>query len=147
MIPIIDAVVGGVGKILDKIVPDANVREQVKTELAELSLKLDQQETERQRLDVEDRISARMRETEVKDKVPSRLAYIIIGSFVCLSAFIIGHPYVSDKTLDTGMIGMIGTIIGYLSAKAEQVSSYYFGSSRGSDHKTEILDRVVNHKK
>jgi len=32
-----------------------------------------------------------------------------------------------------------GTLIGYLAANAQQVISYYFGSSAGSDRKTELM--------
>ena len=35
---------------------------------------------------------------------------------------------------------LAGTVIGYLSAKAEQVLTYYFGSTIGSKMKTRMLD-------
>ena len=34
---------------------------------------------------------------------------------------------------------LAGTIIGYVSAKCEQVLAYYFGSTKGSARKTELL--------
>ena len=34
---------------------------------------------------------------------------------------------------------MAGTLVGYLSAKAEQVVAFYFGSSAGSQKKDEML--------
>lgn len=34
---------------------------------------------------------------------------------------------------------LAGTVIGYLSAKAEQVVAYYFGSTAGSAKKSELL--------
>jgi len=34
---------------------------------------------------------------------------------------------------------LAGTLVGYLSAKAEQVLAYYFGSTAGSARKTELL--------
>jgi hypothetical protein len=36
----------------------------------------------------------------------------------------------------------MGTLIGYLSAKSEQILAYYFGSSKSSDHKTELLAKA-----
>ena len=36
-------------------------------------------------------------------------------------------------------IVLAGTLVGHLSAKCEQVLAYYFGSSRSSDRKTELL--------
>jgi hypothetical protein len=38
---------------------------------------------------------------------------------------------------------MVGTLIGYASAKADQVVSYYFGSSAGSDRKNVLIDRMM----
>jgi hypothetical protein len=49
---------------------------------------------------------------------------------------------VKDLT-DPVMIGMVGTLIGYASAKADQVVSYYFGSSAGSDRKNVLIDRMM----
>jgi hypothetical protein len=39
------------------------------------------------------------------------------------------------------MAGLVGTMIGYASAKADQVVSYYFGSSAGSKAKDETIRR------
>jgi len=37
---------------------------------------------------------------------------------------------------------MAGTLIGYLSAKADQVLSFFFGSTAGSQRKTELLSKA-----
>ena len=34
---------------------------------------------------------------------------------------------------------LAGTLVGYLSAKCEQVLAYYFGSSKGSEQKSALL--------
>ena len=84
-----------------------------------------------------DRANARNREVQVKDWMPKVLGCGIVGGFLC-SVFLIltGHGK-ADSVL-------AGTLIGYLSAKAELVASYYFGSSAGSDRKTELLANGVN---
>ena len=95
-------------------------------------------------LDVEDRKSARQREMAVKGSTVSTLAYIIVGSFVSVGVFMIAHPYIFPGTkMEPEQLGMVGTIIGYLAAKAEQVCSYYFGSSASSEKKTDAMVRSM----
>jgi hypothetical protein len=38
--------------------------------------------------------------------------------------------------------GAAGALVGYVSARAEQVTAYYFGSSSGSKQKTEIIGKA-----
>src|SRR5574340_1365471 len=77
-----------------------------------------------------DRDSARKREEVIKDWTPRILAYAIIVGFMVTSAGVLSGYAKVDSVL-------AGTIIGYISAKAELVLTYYFGSSSGSDRKTE----------
>lgn len=80
----------------------------------------------------QDRDSARKREMTVQDWTPRVLAYLIVGGFMAMAYAVLFRKTAVDSAL-------AGTVIGYLSAKAEQVASYYFGSSQGSDRKTELL--------
>ena len=76
--------------------------------------------------------SARKREAAVQDKTNRNLAYTIVGAFIALViATLMGYARVDSV--------LAGTLVGYLSAKCEQVLAYYFGSSRSSDRKTELL--------
>jgi hypothetical protein len=45
---------------------------------------------------------------------------------------------------DPAVVGIIGTLIGYVSAKADQVVSYYFGSSSGSKDKTAAMSDALS---
>jgi hypothetical protein len=45
---------------------------------------------------------------------------------------------------DPAIVGIIGTLIGYVSAKADQVVSYYFGSSSGSKDKTQAMSDALS---
>lgn len=85
-----------------------------------------------EQLAVDDRISARKRETQVKDNMPKILAFMIIGAFIAMCFAVL----YGENSIDTVLAG---TVIGYLSAKAEQVAAYYFGSSAGSARKTELI--------
>lgn len=87
---------------------------------------------EEKRIDMEDRASARTRESSVKDNTNRVLAFTIVGSFVAL----VGGTLVGYAKVDSALAG---TLVGYLSAKAEQVLAYYFGSTSGSREKTQLL--------
>lgn len=86
-------------------------------------------------LEIRDRDSARQRETVVKDNTNKVLAYTVVGSFVAVvGATLAGYAKIESV--------LAGTLIGYLSAKAEQVLAYYFGSTSGSARKTELLSQA-----
>lgn len=86
-----------------------------------------------------DRDSARQREIAVKDNTNKVLAYTVVGAFVALVAgTLLGWAKVDSA--------LAGTLVGYLSAKAEQVLAYYFGSTRGSAEKTALLARASEQK-
>jgi hypothetical protein len=63
--------------------------------------------------------------------VPS-LAILIVSAFIGVVIATLGGFAVIDSVL-------AGTLIGYLSAKAEQVVNFYFGSSAGSQRKDEMI--------
>ena len=96
--------------------------------LAELKVDLES-------IDQKDRASARERQSATKDGTNTVLAYLIICSFIWMVALmLLGYAKVET------VLG--GTLVGYLSAKAEQVLAYYFGSTRGSAMKTELLAKA-----
>lgn len=104
-------------------------------------LELEYQENERERgfkyseLEFKDRDSARNREIQTGDNTNKVLAFTVIGAFIAMVAStLLGYAKVDSV--------LAGTLVGYLSAKAEQVLAYYFGSSSGSKAKTELLARA-----
>lgn len=99
--------------------------------------KLDVREQE---IHQQDRASARDRETKTADPTPRRLAYLILGGFVVMVTYVIGWGLAK---MDTTQAAMAGTLIGFVSAKAEQIVAYYFGSSAGSKAKDDMLAGVV----
>ena len=129
---LLDAISSVIGKGLDKFIPDANVREQVALELSKQAYK----EVE---LEIQDRVSARAREIAVRDSTPSTLAFVTVGGFLGISTLLICNLMFWHNTIPGEALALIGSLTGYLSAKAELALAYYFGSSRGSDRKTEVL--------
>lgn len=107
--------------------------------LKELEMKLKAEEAERgfkyAELEYKDRDSARQREVATGDKVNRNLAYFIIAAFVAMVGSTLSGFTVVDSAL-------AGTLIGYMSAKAEQILSYYFGSTASGQRKTELLAKA-----
>lgn len=79
-----------------------------------------------------DRADARAREISVKDWTPRILGYGVVSAFIGVVIYVLSGKASVETVL-------AGTLIGYMSAKAELVLTYYFGSSAGSDEKTKIL--------
>lgn len=93
----------------------------------------------------QDRDSARQREIAVKDKTPSRLAYMIIGGFFAISIAqiigLMGYGDIVSKVPPQGWL-LIGNISGYLANEAKAAASYFFGTTEGSKEKTDLLARA-----
>jgi hypothetical protein len=85
----------------------------------------------------DDRDSARRREVQVRDWMPRVLAFVIVAGFMgTVFMVLLG---VVEGMKDPLMATTVGTLIGFVSAKAEQVIAYYFGSSNSSQQKTALL--------
>jgi hypothetical protein len=106
---------------------------------AENQFKLDMKKLDLrpEELEVEDRTSARSAYAATKDYMVPGLAALIVTAFVVVvGGVLFGHVAVDGA--------LAGTLIGYLSAKAEQVLAFYFGSSKGSKNKDDSLAAAVN---
>lgn len=87
-----------------------------------------------------DRASARNREIQTKDYTTRGLAVIYTLIYFAV-LWAVWQYEVPDSMHDT-----LNVLIGVLTASQAAIMNYYFGSSSGSDAKTAILDRVVNHR-
>jgi hypothetical protein len=93
---------------------------------------------ERDRLIYQDISDARGREMEiakvtgVRDRFQYALAGAIIIGFLVMVYFVI----VGGSKIESALAG---TLVGYVSAKADQVVVYFFGSSKGSADKSVML--------
>lgn len=106
------------------------------TKIKELELQYQNDEKERgfkyAELEFKDTASAREMQVAVKSTVVPTLAYVIVGSFIAMVAgTLLGYAHVDSV--------LAGTLVGYLSAKCEQVVGFYFGSSHGSQQKDVLL--------
>lgn len=138
---------GGTVADVSKAIADGNITPEHVAEIRKLELQYQNDEKERgfryaelalkeKEVDANDRDSARKRESAVQDKTTRNLAYLIVGGFLGMVGATLGGWTQVDSVL-------AGTLIGYLSAKAEQVASYYFGSSSGSAQKSADLAKLA----
>lgn len=83
-------------------------------------------------LEVQDRVSARAMHAVTKDGLLPYLAFFVVGTFCAVTAAVLFGAMKVEAVIG-------GTLIGYLSAKAEQVLSFYFGSTKSSRGKDQAL--------
>lgn len=101
--------------------------------MADLGVKLEE-------MYVQDRASARNLAVEKGIKVQAGLSLgYTIGYFGTLGTFIMGWT-----NIEPSMSGMVTTLIGALGAAQLQVLNFWFGSSRGSKDKSEILTELAD---
>lgn len=94
---------------------------------------------DRETLAVQDRDSARKREQSVGGWATPLLASIIVGGFFGLVGYIVINRGLG---VQGDAAALVGGMIGYASAKADQVVSYYFGSSSNAEHATKLLSQA-----
>lgn len=102
----------------------------------------------RDELEVDDRKSAR--EAHAGNQGVFRLGIVMLLVFAAVVAaslygayqMLVGGVSVDDSMF-AALAGFVGTLIGYVSAKADQVISYFFGSSFGSKQKTDAMAQAV----
>ena len=117
------------GATPDQLTALKQVENDFKLKMKELDIKEDE-------LVFKDRDSARNREIKTKDFNVPVIAYITLAGFFGTVAFML--------TMSPEVSAITATLVGYVSAKAEQVISYYFGSSAGSKEKNHIINSLRN---
>jgi len=126
------------GDLLEKIQQDSEAALKLKQFEMENKVELEKIALERDRLRYQDIADARSRESAIvratgkRDKFQYALAgAIILGFLAVVYCVIAGEAHVESA--------LAGTLVGYVSAKADQVVVYFFGSSKGSADKTAIM--------
>lgn len=71
--------------------------------------------------------------------VLSTFAAVMFASLWGAYALLTGKLPVVDAAIVGMVSGFVGTVIGYVSANAQQVVSYFFGSSKGSETKGDAM--------
>lgn len=121
--------------------PDALLK--IKEAENAFAIRLKELDIDLERIGVDDRSSARERESKTGDSNTLRvIAAMVVGGFLICVWFVLTGQ--AKGLSDPAIAATIGTLIGYVSAKADQVVSYYFGSSRGSQLKTDAMNEAFN---
>ena len=122
--------VGG-GKVLEQL---RQAEKQFAVELRKLDIEISA-------IDAADRASARHRQQKLKDSCPNIMGLMVLTGFFVTVGFVLtyGLDHLSSTTA-----AFAGTMVGYVSAKADQVIAYFFGSSSGSREKTRAMADVLH---
>lgn len=100
--------------------------------MRELDIDLEQINLDHERMHAADRASARDLQGNTKSWSVPILAGLTVAGFFAVVAFVLSGQVTLESTL-------LGFVLGQVSAKAEQVYNFYFGSSKGSKDKTEAM--------
>jgi len=80
------------------------------------------------------------------------LGVVVLAVWALLSALtllglyhmLVGGIKITDAGIVATVFTVLGTMVGYISNSAQQVLSYYFGSSRGSQQKTTAMAEAIS---
>jgi hypothetical protein len=128
--------------VKDIVTNDEKLDEDTKRQLIET---LHDQDMDIFLAEVKDRDSARNREIEVvkahgNNSTQHVLAYIGVAGFIAMVAFILTKG-LKEMTEQEAFI--VGNLVGAMGGIATTIFAYYFGSSKGSDDKTKIMNEQV----
>lgn len=91
--------------------------------------------------EVDDRKSARTM-FQAGYKLIGWIAILTILSFAGMVYYVLTGKL---KGMEESELVIVGTVIGYLAAYTQQIYNYFFGSSNGSDKKTDGIMTAMNH--
>jgi hypothetical protein len=106
---------------------------------AEIALKARAQELglDFEKVAAADRDSARGMQVATQSRIPPTLAILIVLAWAAIQGFLL------TNVIDTSMRELIIRMLGTLDGALILVLSFYFGSSAGSQAKTEILSKAA----
>jgi hypothetical protein len=94
---------------------------------------------------------ANARTTHAGNAALQRLGYMVLGTFALVLCGVLlgiyqvltGGISIQDVGVVAAVFSLLGSVVGYAAANAQQVISYWFGSSAGSRDKTERMAEAV----
>lgn len=108
--------------------------------------KLAQMGIDRDKLLFDDLANARALQANNKDPTVRQLAWLNVGGFLLISAFLIIAAVVWPEQVakvPATAWATLGTVFGYLAKSAAQTEAFYFGSSAGSQAKDATIAEIA----
>lgn len=100
-------------------------------------------------LEVQDRDSARDRETAIVQAAPDKTSWITVNITPILALVVVGASFTlfyfaffTKMELSAAQSNLVFTLLGLVGGVLTQVVAYYFGSSRGSAVKQDELNKI-----
>lgn len=108
---------------------------------AQLILDLKRLDVDLVKVSADNTKDARAREVATKDWTPRLIAFLIVGLYIGVQAYVLGY------VIPEGSLNIVMRSLGTLDAALGLVLGYYFGSSVGSANKTDQITTMINDKK
>ena len=108
---------------------------------AQLILDLKRLDVDLVKISADNTKDARAREVATKDWTPRLIAFLIVGLYIGVQAYVLGY------VIPEGSLNIVMRSLGTLDAALGLVLGYYFGSSVGSANKTDQITTMINDKK
>ena len=133
------------GKVVDRIWPDAT--EKQKAEAAQIVAELAHEENIFTK-EVEDRASARDRESQISTSADAPLLNKIVLPILAIGVMVLSFLLFYVVAFDSDVVNprnkdVIIYILGVLSAIDTQIIQYYFGSSSSSVQKSDFMEKLM----
>lgn len=137
---------------VDALVEDSNLQLQFRELEIQEKIELQRLINEETKMHLEDKGDARSREVEITKATGKRdinlyiIAYLFISGFFLLTGYVlyllIGQKLPSD--IPQGATMLLGLLIGTMNAGVVAIVQYFFGSSKSSKQKTDIMAMMGN---
>ena len=113
---------------------------------SQFAIRMKELDVDVMRIHADDRASARRMQTKTKSLTAPSLAGVTMVAFILCIAGVF-YLAVDDQPLDPTVATLVGAVVGYASAKADQVIAFFFGSSESGNDATAHLADAANGRK
>lgn len=79
--------------------------------------------------------------SKLKITMRAAVAIVTISGFISVAIYLVVFQPSFEHSES---IALAGTVVGYLSAKADTIIGWYFGSSQGSAEKSDAMETLLN---